>query len=75
MFSALKRWQKKTIPSGFLEKKTPGAGFQEEKPAIEDTELEEVVKLQVERDSPKYAHPKMPTLPREYFHVGDHSFY
>ena len=74
MFSALKRWQKKTIPSEFLEKKTPGSGFQE-KPPIEETELEEVVKLQVERDSSKYAHPKMPTLPREYFSVGDHSFY
>ena len=43
-----------------MEKKTPGAGFQEEKPAIEETELQEVVKLQSE--SPKYAHPKMPAL-------------
>ena len=28
----------KTTPSELLEKKTPGAGFQEEKPAIEETE-------------------------------------
>ena len=39
----------KTIPSEFLEKKTPGAGFQEEKPAIEESMLQ-VVKLQRERE-------------------------